>query len=151
MTRSESTQTSSKSVQSAVMHKSELRSAQRSNNVPNLSDLKWEKVWWKKEQVLCACVRFMHAQEYSETPGFSQNCIWCDGWGCQFLKCMSGHISVWEASVWCGSDRLSATINLWQVTFFPSVLCFITMLRQSHDSRAVVTTHHRRKQHEMWS
>lgn len=59
--------------------KSDLRSTQRSNNVPNLSLLKWEKVCWKNRfyhVCVCGWVRYIHAKrEYSgrvftgELPG----------------------------------------------------------------------------------
>lgn len=135
MTRSEGSMTPSSLVQSVVIHKSELWLEQQSYNVPVPSITDW---WRQKEnrKVMCLCVRLMHkglrwkvVNTKTTRPLSELHVMW---WmRLSKLKFIAGNISVWEACVWCGSGCLSATVPLWQVTFFPSVVCFITMFRQT--------------------
>lgn len=63
------------------------------------------------------------------------------------LKCMAGNIN---ASVWRGSVCLSTRVNLWQVTFSPSLFCFATVFQTITWSWCFCYNTLSKEQHEMW-
>lgn len=109
----------------------------------------------KKTAELCVCLDLCIKDDSVKPPSDSQNCILCDGWGCQFLKFMAESVSAWEVGVWCGSGRLSAVVHLWQALFSFFAPILPTFKRQLHKSDASLTTNcqknkKKRGANELW-
>lgn len=66
----------------------------------------------KKTAQLCVSLDLCIKDDSVKPPSDSQNCILCDGLGCQSLKFMVESVSAWEVGVWRGSGRLSAVVHL---------------------------------------